>query len=287
MVREDMKFSDKHGYTKAREVFQLEVVDEPLRNRIWTLLKIFYWDRVSYTSDMYGHGGCFLSHPGNENIEIFCKRTWHNYYKEPLDTLSNDWKAAQRRFREEFFQGEWYNVYNFIEWVAGQYPDKENNKTFMGKCNEVLEEEMAAYRFVNGQITPITDKNETEAIGEAANSSTNPVVNHLKRSLELLSDRKQPDYRNSIKEAISAVEALAIILTGEKATLGQLLKNLDEHVFLHPALKGAFEKLYGFTSDRDGIRHALMEQEKVDFEDAKFMLVTCSAFINFVKGKLK
>ena len=34
-----------------------------------------------------------------------------------------------------------------------------------------------------------------------------------------------------------------------------------------------------------GIRHALIKAERVDFNDAKFMLVVCSAFINFVEGK--
>ncbi|VAX31463.1 hypothetical protein MNBD_NITROSPINAE05-986, partial [hydrothermal vent metagenome] len=46
-----------------------------------------------------------------------------------------------------------------------------------------------------------------------------------------------------------------------------------------------FSSLYGYTSDEGGIRHALMESENVDFNDAKFMLVVCSAFINFVLGK--
>jgi hypothetical protein len=44
--------------------------------------------------------------------------------------------------------------------------------------------------------------------------------------------------------------------------------------------------LYGYTSDQAGIRHALTEAEKVDFSDAKFMLVVYSAFINFVEGKV-
>jgi len=56
---------------------------------------------------------------------------------------------------------------------------------------------------------------------------------------------------------------------------------------LHPALKGAFDKLYGYTSDADGIRHALLEEDKVTFEQAKFMLVVCSAFTNYVVGTLK
>jgi hypothetical protein len=54
---------------------------------------------------------------------------------------------------------------------------------------------------------------------------------------------------------------------------------------LHPALRDAFSKLYGYTSNADGIRHAMMDETTLSFSDAKFMLVTCSAFINYVLGK--
>ena len=54
---------------------------------------------------------------------------------------------------------------------------------------------------------------------------------------------------------------------------------------MHQALEGAFSKLYRYTSDESGIRHALMEGgREVTFDEAKFMLVTCSAFINNVRG---
>jgi len=97
----------------------------------------------------------------------------------------------------------------------------------------------------------------------------------------LLSDRNSPDYRNSIKESISAVESLVQKTLGKDGTLGNLIKKLD----LHPALQSAFSSLYGYTSDEDGIRHAILDSERITFEDAKFFLVICSAFINFVNSK--
>ena len=85
-----------------------------------------------------------------------------------------------------------------------------------------------------------------------------PVNTHLRRSLELLSDRNSPDYRNSIKESISGVESLvAATVNKGKGTLGQLIKKLEDEIGLHPALKTAFSNLYGYTSDEGGIRHAL------------------------------
>jgi hypothetical protein len=40
-----------------------------------------------------------------------------------------------------------------------------------------------------------------------------------------MTDREQPDYRNSIKESISAIESLCRKITGnDKGTLGLVLK---------------------------------------------------------------
>ena len=87
--------------------------------------------------------------------------------------------------------------------------------------------------------------------------------------------------------AIGAVECLAAKATqNDKGTLGQLIKELEGKIGLHPALKIAFSSLYGYTSDEGGIRHALMDAESVKFEDAKFFLVVCSAFVNYINAKL-
>lgn len=114
-----------------------------------------------------------------------------------------------------------------------------------------------------------------------------PVKRHLSRSLTLLSDRKNPDYRNSIKEAISAVEALSKIVTGKpKASLGDALTILEQRGEIHGALKTSFSALYGYASDADGIRHAMLEEPSIGQEDARLMLVVCSAFTNYVIAKL-
>jgi hypothetical protein len=58
-------------------------------------------------------------------------------------------------------------------------------------------------------------------------------------------------------------------------------------ILLVSALKGSFDKLYGYTSDADGVRHGLLEKDSVTFEQAKVMLVVCSAFTNYVISSLK
>lgn len=281
-----MRFSERYKYKPVREVIQIESMDEPLRNGIWSLLKLFYWDEVHHSSDLYG--GYYLSSIGNERIKALCELIWFDLFKIPLDQIDDNWKVVLKQLRDYFFGCAWFEVYDFIEFIAKHYSEKSVNTNFMEACNGTLEKEMSAFRFANGIITRITGQQEIEEIEKALGSSVEPVATHLQRALELLSDRSSHDYRNSIKESISAVESLvARIAKTEKGTLGQLLKKLEDSVGLHPALKAAFSSLYGYTSDENGIRHALHESDKVDFHDAKFMLVVCSTFINYVEGKVQ
>ena len=54
---------------------------------------------------------------------------------------------------------------------------------------------------------------------------------------------------------------------------------------IHGALKQGFLSLYGYTSNGDGIRHAMMDETNLDQEDALYMLVTCSSFVNYLISK--
>lgn len=54
---------------------------------------------------------------------------------------------------------------------------------------------------------------------------------------------------------------------------------------IHPAMEAAFRNPYGYSSDEGGIRHSLLEDSKVGFAEAKFMVVSCSAFANFLITK--
>lgn len=153
--------------------------------------------------------------------------------------------------------------------------------------NEYFEKEYVGYRFVDRIIVPISDQNEVAEIVETLDCQYEAVRNHISKANILLADRDNPDYENSIKESISAVEAICEILTGVKgkeATLGNMLKKLEKNgVMIHSGLKSAFNILYGYTSDANGIRHAgNIGGNSSTFEEAKFMLVSCCAFVNYL-----
>lgn len=276
-------FSQRYGYKPMKEVIQKESIDEVLKNKIWSLLTSLYWSKIKqvpYSSY------CSINSSSNSNLKTLTQRLWYSYFNEPIDTIDDDWDSVLRFIRNYFYNAMWYEVFDLIEFIALNYPEDETNRIFLKMCNKALEDEMSAYRFIEDKITEIIDDNEIESIETAISSREKAVTTHLKRALELLSDRKQPDYRNSIKESISAVESISSIITGEeKGTLGKLLAILDKDNKIHPSMKSGFTKMYGFTSDSNGIRHALLDEDSNNFDDAKYMLVICSAFINYIKAK--
>ena len=207
-----MRFSERYGYKTARETIQIDSISDELRNSLWSLLKIHVWDRVYYSQY---DSGCFLSR--NPEIKTLCERLWFDFFKRPLDTLGNDWEEVFPLLRKYFFACVWFEVYDFVEFIAKNFPYSGREK-FIEACNTALEKEVSAYRFVNGVITRITDRVEIAEIDRALESTQGPVRTHLRRALELLSDRESQDYRNSIKESISAVESLVATVVGEKGT---------------------------------------------------------------------
>ena len=126
-------------------------------------------------------------------------------------------------------------------------------------------------------------------IEEAARDSRLAGVSaHIECALEHYADRENPNYRNSIKESISAVESIARVVSGrDKATLGDALKTIEESGQLHPALKKGFLNLYGYTSDEQGIRHAMLDEPNLTAADARYFLVSCSSFVNYLKAQLR
>ena len=255
-------------------------MDTDLRIALWNVITEHYWS--GYVSPL-----TYSKPVEGSNLSKFATALYGQHYKLTTDTIPTKWPDFVFSVRKMFFESDWHRVYALVEFIADNSPELRRNsqKLFIDACNKVFEKENSAYRFLAGMITPITSPEEIDEIEKAIAGSDQyaGVRTHLQTSLGFLTDRNNPDYRNSIKESISAVESLAKKLVGDdKATLGQALKVLEKKHNLHPSLKTAFSALYGYTNDADGIRHSLMDNEsQLTNADARFMLICCSAFINF------
>ena len=271
-------FSQRAGIRPLTKVIQRESIDDELKNALWTSFHQTFVIAYAYEE----LSGIARHYPLQGELNTWRHALWTQFYKHPSDTKPS-FKGTVDHVRADFFGAAWHWVFDFLEFSA------KNAKTcgplLIKHANIQLERENAAYRFVGSEIVEITDKTEIASIEEAT-SGPKIVRNHLERAIELLSDRRAPDFRNSIKESISAVEALCRLVSNSHSdTLGWAVKKVSAKAPLHPAFEQAILKLYGFTSDSGGIRHALMDEPSLRYSDAKFMLVLCSAFTNFLLAR--
>ena len=286
-------FSDRRGIKPLNTKMQLDELDKRTRIGIANLLREWYDDgkfalyRFDFCErllkDIYSEfvdeqSRCMIRYKNNDIIE--------SYIYLPISENSYD---------EVLTIVEYITNY-FLQWQMSQYQEGIHYYDlidYKAEINELFQREYVGYRFIDGEITPISDDIEVAEIEKSLDIEFQGCKSHIRKALGFLSDRENPDYKNSIKESISAVESICqIIAQNSKATLGEALKKLEEHgVKIHEAMKKSFSSLYGYTSDEGGIRHCEgMFESNVTFEEAKFMLVSCSAFVNYLiaeYGKIK
>ncbi|WP_232356142.1 AbiJ-NTD4 domain-containing protein [Burkholderia vietnamiensis] len=266
-----LTFSQRMGITPLPEALRPEAMPDGLRSSLWNV---------------------FLHWQQRQNEGELLTLLWRDHWKRPVDTIPYtssymgdvSYGKAWQEVRHRFFAADWYGVYDFLDFLIRL---RRFSGEDLGRAVDwVLAKELAAYRVVNQQIVPVTSEQEVHAL-EAALSDKGTfaqVSAHLATALAHLSNRQNPDYRNSIKESISAVEAIAKIVSGkDKAELGDALATLEKTGKLHGALRKGYTALYGYMSDANGIRHALMDEPNLTGEDAKYFLIACTAFVNYLK----
>lgn len=270
------KFSERKGLIPKKTI-QLESMDSELRIGLWNCVYNHIFINIDVRSP--------ITRLGEYDFFEFL---WVEFFKSPVDDLRKEWgEDLVTWIKPKIVTELYFKVYDLLEFLAQTYPYScEGFNNFINECNRVLERENAGYRFAGKFITDIVNPEELQEIENALETPLDPVREHLQTSLQLLADRENPIYRKSIQESIHAVEALCRIITNNpKAELGDALKEIEKHMELHGALRSAFRSLYGYTSDADGIRHSLLDESNLNSEDARFMLIACSAFINYLTEK--
>ena len=279
-------FSERIGAKPPPKLVQVESMSDALRNSLWNLFHNLYEDQNQYWLRVVP----FIA---------------QHFRKVPIDDLPRFDVRAMEWLKAYFFELPWHGVYDLVEFVVhnhrtmttirdGGYGHESTHKISAVKIvdtvNAILEQELSGYRFIQGVLTPISNPSEVQAIEAAvilaSSSGLEGASLHIRAAIELLGKKPIPDFRNSIKEAISAVESVSKQIAGtDSATLDKALKDLGQKTDLHNALRAGFLNLYGYTNDEDGIRHAILDDPKVGFPEAKYMVVSCSAFVHFLIQK--
>jgi len=283
-----MKFSERNGYIEPSNVITVGKLTPEVENSICNC----FIDLLDDTSPIFFR-----------ELERSVQRYCLNSSIDGIPLISNI-DSASYLFGNKSYQhlaiipfisnkqNEWWRKIDIIEYTITYLTDNQKEKEvidFVSNLNEDFKRLNFGYRIIQNSVIQITSDVEIQTIEKALGLNNKSVKIHLHSALEALSIRPVGDYRNSIKESISALEAFSRKITGEKVL--NFSKMESQGLKIPSILRKAFENLYGYSNDRTtGIRHSLMDEtgEYVPGADeALFMLITCSAFINYLNNKLK
>lgn len=267
-------FSDRNKIKPENTIIQSESLDERSRIAISNAINAMY--HLVFSDDYSGRAR-----------DSFWRTILSDVFVRPVNYDSRyDEKQMLELVHNNIMKGSYDDLLTLVEYTVNIFIKNAEYeaRNIREIINSVFINEYIGYRLVDNTIINIIDPVEIESLESAVEIPITKVNNHLKKSIQLFSDRKNPDYSNSIKESISAVEAMCSIINGKSDSLGDALNKLEKSgVYIHGALKAAFNQLYGYTSDASGIRHSgKLDGPDASFGEAKFMLVTCSAFVNYL-----
>ena len=201
------------------------------------------------------------------------------------DEFNDDYDATVTRLKSVFQKGDYAAIFDFLQFIL-RHADTPYD--FEPGISGALEASGCAYRvFDRKTIAPVGNEHEAVALGTAftrlRESGLSGANKHLSDAAGHLSAQR---YAECIREAVHAVESVARLLT-DSGLLSDALTRLRKEANVHPALERGFNAIYGYTNDREGIRHPLLNAPtaEADEADAMFMLGACAAFVTYLLSK--
>ncbi len=271
-------FSQAQGYETLPGPLALEELSRDARRELWDLL----YNHVIQSSRS-DYGVQFMAADWSA-----IARTLHSeIMKRPLDQFNNRTRRFLDDYRELVLRTLPFNrVFDLLQIVMRH--DRCQPEFVMG-VKVIFERCRLAYLVdTNGPptILPMSTREEGEAISDAIRTfhttGLTGAETHLRKAADLIN---QDDWSGSIRESIHCVESIARGLAPDAAkSLAPALKSLEKNHPLHPALREAFSKLYGYTSDEEGIRHPLINSSSSHSgrDEAVFMLGACASFGSYL-----
>lgn len=249
------------------------VLSAELRNRLHYALDSSFDDSVGY-----GTMSAYLTDPWKRILAD----THVKFFRKSISTYNSDVSNQRDILKRLCVESSIGALFDFIEFVLRhpQCPDG-----LASEVRDALVEGRSAYRVLDRRtISAVGTPLEAEAISRAVMASEHAAPGAARHLIDASSDLRRGDWSGSIRNSIHAVESVAVVLAPSKDTLGDALAVLASNGHVHGGLRAAFNKLYGYSSEEEGVRHALVFQDSsaTDETDALFMLGACAAFVSYL-----
>lgn len=208
------------------------------------------------------------------------------FFRRSPDTFKHSVNETKQGLGAFFQQAEIGPLFDLIEFFVRHDLCSDELKLDLSRAFVTAR---AAYRiFDNAYIAAIGTDEQAKAFERAVADLEAKGANAARKQLVAAGVAlRNSDWASSVRNSIHAVEAVAVRLAPGTDTLGAALKVLEKRGHLHGSLKAAFGSLYGYSSDEEGVRHALVfgDDARVDEADALFMLGACASFVSYLLAR--
>lgn len=277
-----LTFSQRYGYEDVPQTLQLEELPPTVRVAIWNMLYLHLNGARKGRYSPYVVGAPW----SRILVDLY---SLHD--NRPLDEWNSNFEDWCSELRHRVERTEINHVFDLIEYLMRH---SECPQEFIVRMANVFRSNQLAYTIDAGPpptIVPATTPEEGDQLKgnlkELRAAGLHAATAYLRTASKCINEG---DWLGSVRESIHTVESVAkqIVPDGEKATLGKALNVLQKRgVLQHKALKEALSKLYGYTSDEQGIRHPRLEKTEpnVTIDEAVFMLGACASFASYLWRK--
>lgn len=281
---DELSFSQRYGYESLPGPMRLEYLSEDFRREIWNAIRdLLLEKRVS--NSITGH---YYFHERDKKILVGILGTITRTAEDEISARYYGHVAQQ--VRSIVITGNFNTALDLVEMLLNS---SLTSPDFLSRITALLEKHNAAYRLDTVQrpyrFSPQGSKEQGEAVQQAIETlhknNMDGATTHLRGAVEHINAQQ---YADSISDSIHAVESVACMVAPRARTLGKALNYLEaEGLLTNKTLKSAFEKLYGYTNDEQGIRHALLEKNtpSVGVDEAVFMYGACASFAAYLVNK--
>lgn len=256
--------------------YQLKVISQHTRSLLWALVHSQISAHINYSGT--------VNQPWLTALQVY----WVDRLHKPVDEF-DPYKGDVVKLVKNIILNDTYDkVLGFIQYILRF--NRDGFSELSKAIASAMDKSASGYALIlkpQPTFIPRSTEEEVASLKRAFNDvqrvKLTGAQKHLQQAAEYLTVEK---WAASVRESIHAVESVAKVISGkEGADLGAALKMIDRKSPLHTALKDALIKLYGYTSDEKGVRHALIDESQVRAEDAQFMLSACAAFVSYLLSK--
>ena len=274
-------FSEVHGY-ELPEPLKLENVPETARVQIWNVI----YRHVGLGDQELMLSVVGITSPWKEIFQTVHDRT----LGRPLDDLQlSSPSTFAGQYRQIIRTLPFNKLFDVLQGIM-RHPDCP--REFVEDTSDCFRRNRLAYSVsvapiptIFPAVTPEQAAATKRSLEDLHAAGLTPASNQLQKASECINEK---DFAGCVRESIHAVESVARRLDPNASkSLGPALKSLSKRAALHPALESAFLKLYGYSSDEEGVRHSLVLKEAplVGLEEAVFMFSACASFCSYLWQK--